>query len=196
MGQRTQMLLKVHILDEESSKKETVYLAYHYQFGFGRVMPMGFLNLATHLAMGLRYEEENFEKAVEQLAKVCDPYTANQYVQVNISEELPEDEQAKEEVFQNPHKGGFDNNNGWLCATLYVVTRYQHFYLEDGSVKFYRGIEEDTTRYPVGTQMSIESWQTAFSDFCTKKWLIGYKNLLSAYNIDFPYTPKQTGARA
>ncbi|MGQ2226854.1 hypothetical protein ACT5YR_06300 [Fructobacillus fructosus] len=194
MGQRTQMLLKVHILDAESSKKETVYLDYHYQWGFGRVMPMAFLNLATHLAMGLRCEGESFQETVEQFQKFTDPYSHVRYQGVNLITELPDDDETKEYEFKNPHKAGFDNNNGWLCAELDVIFEYDHFYLNQGSVKFYRGIEEDTKRFPIGSQMSIESWQSAFKEFCSKKWLTGYKNLLSSYNIHFPYTPNQEGA--
>lgn len=194
MGQRTQMLLKVNILDNESSKKETVYLAYHYQFGFGKVMPMAFLNLSTHLAMGLKCAGGSFEKAVEQFTKVCDPYCADKYISVNICDELPKGVEDKEKVFQRPHDNGFDNNNGWLCAEIDLTIEFSHFYLTKGSVKFYRGIEEDTKRFPVGSPMSIESWQSAFKEFCSKKWLTGYKNLLSSYNIDFPYTPNQEGA--
>ncbi|CAK1237357.1 unnamed protein product [Fructobacillus fructosus] len=194
MGQRTQMLLKVHILDTESSKKETVYLNYHYQWGFGKVMPMAFLNLATHLAMTTKCEADSFQEATKYFPKIADTYCSVQNEGINLTNELPDDDdETKEYEFKNPHKAGFDNNNGWLCAELDVIFMYEHFYLRKGKVKFYRGIEEATKRFPLGSPMSIESWQSEFQEFCSKKWLTGYKNLLSSYNIDFPYTPNKKG---
>lgn len=201
MGERTQLLVAINVFESMDSfnkgekTNNTIYQAFHYGWGWGRVMPTHFLDIVTSFSKGVVTTNSGFsDNTLEQAIRLLGP--AVQFIGYqgdanfgNLFELDSRDEAEIKRLMLNPDKFG-DNNQGYQTATLNVVLQYGDFQLINGETHFFRGIGKSTGQKKAGLAISLQEWTKSFSDFTDNDWYIGYKSFMNHYGISLDSATK------
>ncbi|GAK31039.1 hypothetical protein WOSG25_070160 [Weissella oryzae SG25] len=196
MGERTQLLIAINIFENMDSFNkgdkpyDTIYQAFHYSWGWGRVMPMHFLDIVMSFAKGVVTTNSGYSNnTIAQATQLLTP--AVQFIgyqdDANFGELFQKNNIAMNErqrLIFNPDK--FSNNEqGYQTAILNVVFECEcgDFRLINGETHFFRGICQATGNKKAGLAISLQEWHNSFSNFIDNDWYVGYKSFMKHYEI-------------
>jgi hypothetical protein len=180
MGQRTQLLVRTHFGDEETETMVTRHSAYHYQWGYGRVMPMFALHIVSEFESFLPDSRDDMNEAIDELLLKMKKIASPKY-----DEDLFEDyfvdvenrESKLNNIFNNPTYQYFDNNNGFMTLDLYFKKMpYNRYEIVISKLSVY---ELD------GKQITIGRWCANYREFISNEWQTGYIKLMKSYGVEF-----------
>ncbi len=183
MGERTQLLLRLH--DENEDVKFSTIL--HYQWGFGRVMLMDTLNLVTRFpfylnlgldnAFGKGYEKAYYKwigqtsSGVNYIGEIED---SDEYRIKNFAYHATEDDLWK-----------CDNNDGFIVLDLFLGSSgLDSKRFERSKVSFFT--RDWSESFPTGKQISFERYCKLSDDnyFTTSDFRKGWKLLARNFGIE------------
>jgi hypothetical protein len=191
MGQRTQVLVI-----KENNKKEKKTYFFHHQWGFGRVMYLGLMDLFMQ-----DYSKETFDKNYDFFD--CSFKTNGRFY--DVTDEVPKEVLDAADIndldtIRNVFGYG-DNNNGGMV--VYIKQQKTEWHTSKFKVGFLLGSEDEEwderddngnlVQHNVGSGKAFERWLTpkeygvfnGGSDYSDKKFVSMFEKFCRYFNIKY-----------
>ena len=191
MGQRTQVL----VIKENNKKEKRTYF-FHHQWGFGRVMYLGLMDLFMQ-----DFSKETFDKNYDFFD--CSFKTSGKFY--DVTDEVPKEVLDAADIndldtIRKVFSYG-DNNNGGMV--VYIKQQKTEWYTSKFKVGFLLGYEDEEwderddngnlVQHNVGSGKAFERWLTpkeygvfnGGSDYSDKKFVSMFEKFCRYFNIKY-----------